>query len=108
MSEVTLARIRETTLGFEDHGLLTAFLHLEYADKGGKIGGSGQGFGGRILSGEFTDYWIRGVLTAVGVNDWSMLPGRMVWADHDWDAVHTITGLDTGKTFDPRQREGVS
>ena len=42
MSEIKNARITRTTLGVEDHGILTAFLHLE-GD------GWGIGFGGYAL-----------------------------------------------------------
>lgn len=97
-----LAKIAKVSLGFEHHGLLTSYLHLEYANPGGKIGGSGQGFGGRVLADKFTDYWICGILRAVGVDDWSQLPGKMVWASSDLASVHYIIGLDTGIKFDPR------
>lgn len=101
--ETRLARIDKATLGIEDHGFLTSFLFLTYAYEGEKIGGSGQGFGGRVLGGEYTDLWVRGCLDAVGVGDWSQLPGQMVWATKDWERVYSITGLNTGKTFDPSE-----
>ncbi len=37
--EIKNAKIEKTTLGFEDHGIMTLFIYLDY-------GGSGQGFGG--------------------------------------------------------------
>lgn len=99
--ERKLARIRSATLGFEDHGILTSFLNLEYAEPGRRIGSTGQGFGGYGLGGEYASRWIEGVLTAVGVTDWADLPGKMVWADAEHVKVHRIVGLDTGKEFDP-------
>ena len=37
--EIRNAVIQSTMLGYEDHGILTCFLHLDYS-------GAGQGFGG--------------------------------------------------------------
>lgn len=102
MSELQLAQIREVTLGVESHGILTSFVHLDYATPGSKLGGAGQGFGGYALNGEYAARWIRGVLDAVGVEEWSKLPGHMVWVDAEPTKVHAITGLVTGKTFDVR------
>lgn len=99
--ERSLARIKQVTLGIEDHGILTSYLHLEYAEPGQKIGGTGQGFGGYGLGGEYTALWIEGVLKAVGVDEWSKLVGKLVWADHEQVKVHRIVGVDTGIEFDP-------
>jgi len=38
-----LGKVKSIMFGYEDHGILTLFLHLDF-------GGSGQGFGGMILS----------------------------------------------------------
>lgn len=100
-AERTLARIEKATLGYEDHGLLTSYIFLEYAQAGQRVGGSGQGFGGRILGGHFTTHWIKGVLDAVGVDEWSKIEGQWVWALHEPTKVLEITGLLTGKTYNP-------
>ena len=70
--ERELGIIKSASLGFEDHGLLTFWLDLDF-------GGSGQGFGGYCLGGGFTDACIRGILEAVGVKDWVDLVGKQVW-----------------------------
>lgn len=73
MNETTIvnARIESTTLGFEDHGILTFFLHLEWED-------GGVGWGGYVLGGEFTTKAIKAVLETVGVRKWEDLAGKLV------------------------------
>jgi hypothetical protein len=66
-------RIESTMLGYEDHGILSFMLDINF-------GGSGQGFGGHALAGEFTDTCVRGILKAVGVERWEQLKGRVVVA----------------------------
>lgn len=102
MSEPQLARITKATLGFTDHGILSSFIMLEYGYPGAKLGGSGQGFGGYALGGGYGERWIKGILNAVGVDDWSKLEGQMVWVDAEHSKVYAITGLETGKSFDVR------
>ena len=70
------AQIKRTSLGYEDHGILTCYLHLEQA-------GSGQGFGGYRLdahkgSSIWTDFWVKRILEVVGVGTWEELPGKFV------------------------------
>ena len=77
------AVIEDTMLGFEDHGFLTFFLHLDY-------GGSGQGAGGIILSGAYTDHYIREILKTVGVEKWEQLKGKHVRAKHEHWRVFAI------------------
>lgn len=96
-----LARIKSAFLGREDHGILTAYVHLEYADPGGKIGSSGQGFGGYDLRSNLAGPFIARTLSAVGVNKWDDLAGKMVWVDSNNAKVHAIKGLDTGVEFRP-------
>lgn len=74
------AKVRSTTLGYEDHGILTAFVDLDY-------GGSGQGFGGYALDtkpnqGEHNraphiacGSWVGGILWALGVDSWEKVVG---------------------------------
>jgi hypothetical protein len=68
------ARIKSVSLGVEDHGILTAFLHLDY-------GGSSQGFGGYCLDAKGANYcaaFIRGCLDTLGLEEWSRLPGTVI------------------------------
>ena len=65
------ARIRETHLGFEDHGVFTFSLMLDY-------GGSSQGFGhiGLGTGGERAGDMVLGVLKALELAKWEDLPGK--------------------------------
>lgn len=72
------AVIQHVSLGFEGHGILSSFITVNY-------GGSGQGFGGYAFGGEYTDYWVRGVLKALEVEDWSKLNGTSVRVKVDGD-----------------------
>ena len=74
--ELKLGRITSTRLGKEDHGILTFWLDLDY-------GGTGQGFGGYSLGGDFTSTVIEGILEAVGVDNWEDLKGEVVWVKRD-------------------------
>lgn len=78
--EIKNAIIESTTLGFEGHGILTCFLQLNYS-------GSGQGFGGYALGGEYTTTVIKGILNTVGVESWENLKGKHVRVkrESDWN-----------------------
>lgn len=88
---ITNAKIRSVSLGFEDHGILTCWLNLDY-------GGSAQGFGGygfshrpkdkHIGSPDLADYII-GILTTLDVDLWEKLPGTVVRVEKDseWGGV---------------------
>lgn len=76
------ARITGTHLGDEDYGP-TYFIYLDY-------GGSGQGFGGHHLSGEFTHEAIFRLLNTLGVGSWEKLPGTPVRVIADWGRIHRI------------------
>lgn len=86
----TIAKIHSAALGWEDHGIFTCMLRLDY-------GHSAQGAGGYALD-EFVkgpdDSYSRGrrwgtaagmefiirLMRACGVNDWSELKGRTILA----------------------------
>ena|SRR5687767_14752714 len=69
--EGKLARIERTSLGYEDHGIPTAFLHCAGH-------GWGQGAGGFHLGGAAMHAWVMGVIDALGCETWENLPGRSV------------------------------
>jgi len=103
--EIKNARIQSTMLGYEDHGILTCFLYLEY-------GGSGQGFGGYALdayvkeakeriAGAYGLRFITSVLKVVGVTQWEDLPGKHIRADSDHTKVYRIGNLLRDEWFDP-------
>lgn len=108
--EIKNAKITGTTLGYEDHGILTCFISLSY-------GGSSQSFGGYALdspqrkdgkpSGRIgTAYgmeFIRRILEVVGVSKWEDLVGEHVRADCEWTKVHGIGHITEKKWFFPEK-----
>jgi hypothetical protein len=70
-TEIKNGKITSTMLGFEDHGILTASITIDF-------GHSRQGFGGYSLGETYTDQWVRGVIKAVGVQSWEELVGTFV------------------------------
>lgn len=111
--EIKNAQIKSTTLGIEDHGIMTFYLHLDY-------GGSGQGAGGYSL-----DEWseiekkrigapsgcelIRSILEIIGVEKWEDLPGQYIRVKADYGKVYAIGNmlndnwLDFGAFFEARK-----
>jgi hypothetical protein len=101
-----IAKIRNTTLGYEDHGIFTLWLHVDY-------GGAGQGIGGYALDeyikreGEGplrgdrfgTSYgmqFIIEVMKAVGVEKWEDVPGKTIFVlTDDSQKVIGIQNLPT-------------
>lgn len=83
MNEIVNGRISSTSLGIQDHGILTFWLYLEWH-------GAGQGLGGYVLDGPDKDNrgyrpgWglgltcIRKILETVGVDEWEKLKGQLV------------------------------
>lgn len=79
-----IGKITKTMLGFEDHGILTCNLTIDF-------GGSGQGAGGYALDnapeekfGERVPSaacgeWVAGILRAVGVSQWEDLRGETIY-----------------------------
>ena len=89
MSErIENCKIVRTTLGVEDHGLMTIWLHLEGA-------GWGIGFGGHALDGPYDDKekrrqphialsrWVHGILSCLAKERWEDLPGTFIRARID-------------------------
>lgn len=81
--EIVNAKITSTELGFEDHGILTAMIRLEYAS-------GGQGFGGYALHERAMADFVGGVLKAVGAEKWEDLKGMYVRVDSERTKVHQI------------------
>lgn len=109
-AEVKNAKIRGTMLGIEDHGIMTAFIELDY-------GGAGQGFGGYGFDNPhktkeepygrrgtaFGCEFIRRVLDVVGVEKWEDLKGKHVRVVATWDKVKRIGHIIEEKWFDPEE-----
>lgn len=102
--ETKNAVIKSTMLGYEDHGLLTFSLHLDY-------GGSGQCAGGYRLDGydkekEETIYTATGleilaqIIKIVGVSKWEDLKEKHIRVKASNDKVHSIGHLLEDKWLD--------
>jgi hypothetical protein len=77
------ARITGTSLGYEDHGILTSYVHLEGDGWGVSFGG--YAFDGydnkakrRWASNGFGLEFIRAVMRVADVKSWEDLPGKVV------------------------------
>lgn len=90
------AKILSTFLGFEDHGILTAFVMLDY-------GGTVQGFGGWGLGGKGCAHFVKRVLGVVGVQKWEELPGKHLRAFASHDKVSKIGHILNDSWFDPAE-----
>lgn len=101
-----IAKIESTFLGYEDHGILTAYIQFT-------MGSSGQSAGGMMFSwrppGEkeqFADAgmaFVSGVLRSCGVIQWEKLVGRTVFVlrEKPYDKIIGLRPLPTekGKEF---------
>lgn len=98
MSEIKTsnARIDGTHLGFEDHGIFTAWLHLEH-DNGH------QGFGGYVLSGQYLDRFINRVLKIAEVGKWEDLEGKYIRVKRERSKIHEIGNLLKDVWFNPSE-----
>ena len=105
--ETKNAKIIDTMLGIEDHGILTCMLTLDY-------GGSAQGFGGWELD-NFSKEFGRRIGTAFGmefinlllrtleVSSWEELIGTHVRVKASHTDVHAIGHIIKDKWFIPRK-----
>lgn len=112
------ALIEDTMLGFEDHGIMTCFLHFDYGDAGH------QGFGGYGLDepkkdsegkhiGRFGSAYgmefIKQILETVGVEKWEQLKGKYVRVRFSekpsgWsDKIEAIGHITKDKWFSPKE-----
>src|SRR5687768_4557398 len=105
-AEMQNAIIRRVEIGFEDHGIFTLMVHLDY-------GGAGQGFGGfagdvydkaknRRVGVAFGAEIIMRLLALVGVSYVHELTGRSVRALHTHSEVVALGNYLTDKWLCPR------
>ena len=99
MSEVKNAVIKKTFLGFEDHGIMTCMIDLDYGSC------SMQGFGGYAFSGStaFGMQFIMAVLNVVGVDSWEQLVGKHVRVQAHSAKVEQIGNILDDRWFNPTE-----
>jgi len=102
--EIVNAKISSTRLGYEDHGIFSADLQLDY-------GSSGQGFGGIAMDGwneekKEREGWPHGItfigqlLHAVGAETWEALPGLHIRVKRRDGLARAVGHIIENKWFD--------
>lgn len=91
--EQRIGKVTSTFLGLEDHGIWTAYLHMDYGGSGQGVGGytldepvhEGESFKGRVGS-AYGMEWIRRTTKACGVNSWERVAGCTIYVLFPLDA----------------------
>lgn len=94
--EIKNAIIRSIQLSFTDHGILTAWLNLEYGDD------SCQAFGGWSLEVPFGANFIKRCLIVGGVDEWNNLIGKTIRVKATNMKVEAIGHITKDIWFNPK------
>ena len=89
------AKITGTELGGDERGP-SFWLYLDY-------GGSGQGFGGYRLGGEFTHYVIMGILDTLEIARWEDLKGKPCRAKIEDGTIVSVGHYLKDQWFTPKE-----
>lgn len=105
--QIENATIRDTMLGIEDHGILTAFVNLEGESWGQGFGGFSHDHGAAKPVGHASlATFVRGVLDVLGVETWEKLRGvncRVRWDDGKYNGGITAIGhITKNQWFEPK------
>ena len=90
-TEIRNAKIESTMLGYEDHGILTGFLMMDYS-------GAGQGFGGWAI-GECCGQYIKGILDCLNIARWEDIAGTYCRVDIQDGLIRGIGHITSDKWF---------
>lgn len=113
MIETCNAVIKSARITDDDHGLLTAWLDLDY-------GGSGQGFGGFVLylpksfkhhdkqGPNYAGHFIWRVMEIAGASEWALVPGKTIRVRHDHSQVYAIGHIVKDDWFNPSEEFAAS
>ena len=106
---ITNAVIESATITNDDHGLLSAWLMLDY-------GGGGQGFGGHCLylprtfehhvdGGNYAGHFIWRVMEIAGVSEWGKLHGKTIRVKKtdEWGQIIAIGHIIKDDWFCPEE-----
>lgn len=103
--ETQNAVIQSAVIRNDDHGLLSAWVYLDY-------GGTGQGFGGYALylpddythsrqQPNYAGHFIWRVMQVAGVSEWGQLKGKTIRARCDHGHVESIGHIVKDDWFNP-------